>query len=368
MAVVLRRMNKMYSARIRLPKTSPKTERLITLKTRSKKVAEKRIAEVKLFETEIKNGYDVLFSWQTESGKTEFKNTTLGEIADQYTDYRKIDIESPVRPRTHVLIVQHVGHFVDHFGRSKKVTLIRQSDVDAYKIEIAQKYAATTTNINLRTLRTMWNWFKKQGYSVNEITFKQIAEPHRKPIYFSNDEFEKILKVSEPFCQEVFKVYRDTGMRLREGFNGEIHGNWLIVPPELSKGRREREIPLNDVQLKVMLELQTRSHTDATADRNNLQRSTHLPDYYSRAFKDALEKVGIVGKTFKGLRHTAALRFYLKSRDLYYVQKMLGHAHIQTTEIYSDYSLQRLAQDFPDLVETDENGMPIFTARKEVFF
>ena len=368
MAVVLRRINKMYSARIRLPKTAAKTERLITLQTRSKKIAEKRIAEVKLFETEIKNGYEVLFSWQNESGKTEFKNTTLGELADQYTAYRRIDIESPVRPRTHVLIVQHVGHFVDHFGSSKKITMIRQSDIDAYKIAIAEKFAAATTNINLRTVRTMWTWFKKQNYPVNNLTFKQIAEPHQKPLYFSNDEFEKILKVSEPFCQEVFKVYRDTGMRLREGFHGNLQGNWLIVSAQLAKGKREREIPLTDEQVKVIVKLQTTSHTDATSDRKNIQRGTHLPDYYSRAFKLALDNVGITGKSFKGLRHTAAVRFYLKTRDLFHVQRLLGHAHISTTEIYSKYSLHRLAQDFPDLVETDENGMPIFTARQEVFF
>jgi integrase len=41
------------------------------------------------------------------------------------------------------------------------------------------------------------------------------------------------------------------------------------------------------------------------------------------------------GLTFHSLRHTFAMRAYQESRDLFLVQRMLGHSSVQTTEIYA---------------------------------
>ena len=40
---------------------------------------------------------------------------------------------------------------------------------------------------------------------------------------------------------------------------------------------------------------------------------------------------------------------YLETKDLYQVCKELHHTSITTTEIYSQFSFQRLEQDFPSL-------------------
>ena len=41
------------------------------------------------------------------------------------------------------------------------------------------------------------------------------------------------------------------------------------------------------------------------------------------------------GLTFHSLRHTFAMRAYADTKDLFLVQRQLGHASIQTTEIYA---------------------------------
>lgn len=41
------------------------------------------------------------------------------------------------------------------------------------------------------------------------------------------------------------------------------------------------------------------------------------------------------GLTFHSLRHTFAMRAYQESRDLFLVQRQLGHSSVQTTEIYA---------------------------------
>ena len=42
---------------------------------------------------------------------------------------------------------------------------------------------------------------------------------------------------------------------------------------------------------------------------------------------------------------------YLETRDLYEVCKRLNHTSIKTTERYSQFSFQRLEQDFPTLIK-----------------
>lgn len=53
----------------------------------------------------------------------------------------------------------------------------------------------------------------------------------------------------------------------------------------------------------------------------------------------------------ESLRHTFAVREYLKTRDIYHVAQMMGHASVTTTEIYAKFNTRRLEQDFPDLVK-----------------
>ena len=355
--VKLRRVGngKTYYARIRLPKNASKTERLITLKTTVKSIALKRLTEVKLMEDEIRNGYEFEFSWQNELGKTQLKYSTLGELTELYKEHRRTDIDSPVRDRTYQLISDQIKRLIDHFGPTKIVTKIGQADVDIFKKTLAAKYAIATTNVCLRNIATMWRWLRKQKYQVNDLSFKQIASPHQKPIYISNPEFDEIIKISTSFNQRIFNLYRDTGMRLREAFNGVIAGSFLIVPAHLSKGGREREIPLTADQVEVVKELQAKAELTSSSDKENVRKTSQVGGHYSRVFKDACVKLGIEGKSFKSLRHTAALRFYLMSNDIFYVAKMLGHSRIETTQIYTQFSLQRLAQDFPDLINPDEN-------------
>lgn len=41
------------------------------------------------------------------------------------------------------------------------------------------------------------------------------------------------------------------------------------------------------------------------------------------------------GLTFHALRHTFAMRTYAETKDLFLVQRMLGHASVMTTEVYA---------------------------------
>ena len=68
-------------------------------------------------------------------------------------------------------------------------------------------------------------------------------------------------------------------------------------------------------------------------------------DYFSRRFKKACRAAGVNEDLhFHSLRHGAATTMIMKGALLPAVQKILGHASIQTTMIYTHPDLQSLRE------------------------
>jgi integrase len=103
----------------------------------------------------------------------------------------------------------------------------------------------------------------------------------------------------------------------------------------------------------VLIELQAKSHSKnlVATDKQNPIRGTHEAQHYSKCFHQAMEDAKLSGYRFHNLRDTCAVRHYLKTRDIYAVKTLLGHASVVMTEKYADFELRRLEQDFPDLVQ-----------------
>ena len=62
--------------------------------------------------------------------------------------------------------------------------------------------------------------------------------------------------------------------------------------------------------------------------------------------KKYLKAIGLYepGKAAHALRHSYAVALYRRKRDLRAVQKQLGHASIQTTQIYADVTREDIQE------------------------
>ncbi len=125
-----------------------------------------------------------------------------------------------------------------------------------------------------------------------------------------------------------------------------------------TKTRKQRIIPIHPRVAEVLSELQL----SINSKRSNL--SVHLPstikhqtsfvfaksnslpytkDYFSRNFKRACRKAGIDEDIhFHSLRHSAATGMINKGAPVPSVQKILGHANIATTMLYTHPDLNSL--------------------------
>lgn len=132
----------------------------------------------------------------------------------------------------------------------------------------------------------------------------------------------------------------------------------LTVPSRIGKNGRKRDIPINH-ETRTLLShyLSFRNTRSSRKDLDNFlffSHNTHRP-LSSRDFQRIVHDLSIksIGRSITPhtLRHTFATRL-LRHTNLRIVQQTLGHARIQTTQIYTHPSLSEIT------TAIDSNRLP----------
>jgi integrase len=311
-------------------------DKLIPLKTSDLKIAIKRNIEVLENLSDIKSHKEVYLYWLDDILKTE-SDISIKSIGKLYI---KTIRQNGIKESTIDIYKRMIMKFIDTNG-NLQITKITINHIDVFQglfQNESKPLSPHYCNINLRALKRFLNWCKEREYLSKIPTIKQIRVPRPEPKYINNIEYEAIMDHLSPYMNRVVHLYRSTGMRLNEALNGEIRGKYFVISAEKYKTNRTHSFPINDDLKAILVEMQDKSHRG---------------EYYSKAFKKACLKAGIHDKHFHCLRHTFALRTYLQKNDIYIVKKLLGHSSITTTEKYADFDIERLSDDFPDLVNND---------------
>ncbi len=362
MAGMKRNATGYYIARTHLPKGSHPTEIGTPLQTRDYKTALTRKIEVEKRAAEIKAGLNVSFPWMNEDQELKIVHFSLEDARRKYIKARKVDRLSK---GTMDIMENALKHFQRILKHSFPIETIGIKHIDQFKEKCHEKgpkyakedgYSNTTINIWLRNVKTFLIWLEERDMIPKCPKIKMLPTIDQIR-YLSNSQFEKILGKLDPFMQRVLFFYRETGCRLSEPFYGIIDGNFLTITAEHAKGRKARDIFLTSYLKEILLELRENTHLAPNGNMDptviKLVKKTHEIKYYSKMFKKAAIACGIDDVRFHDCRHTAALRKYLKTRDIYLVARLLGHSNIATTMIYTRFDLKRLEQDFPDLVKKE---------------
>lgn len=152
--------------------------------------------------------------------------------------------------------------------------------------------------------------------------------------YFTKEEIDSIMgAVREPLKAAV-TILANTGMRRSELYNltwkdVDFKNRRIII--QKSKSRKIRAIPMTDTVYNSLKEI------TILPKKGNYVCRPFKPDWYSRAFKSVLKKLGIKGK-LHDLRHTFASHLVINGVQLQVVQELLGHRSITTTQIYAHLS------------------------------
>ncbi|MDE3092129.1 MAG: tyrosine-type recombinase/integrase [Chloroflexota bacterium] len=187
----------------------------------------------------------------------------------------------------------------------------------------------------------------KQRGKVCELP--RMKRPDQLPVVLSREEVAKILKVTTFLKHKaVLMVAYSAGLRVGEVVRlkvSEIDSKRMQIRVTAGKGAKDRYTLLSETALTML-----RDYFRAFKPKDWLFTGDAPGDHLSersaqQVFKDAKKKAGILKPaTFHTLRHSFATHLMEDGVDTRYIQELLGHDSIKTTERYAHVTQKGMAR------------------------
>jgi len=200
-----------------------------------------------------------------------------------------------------------------------------------------------TCNLALNAIKF---FYKNALIRRKEIKISFAKRPKSTPITLTHEEILKILSVTMNYKHKLLmSLAYGAGLRLSEVINLQISDlNFLnkTIHIRNSKGAKSRfTIMPNKLYERLKLFTEKKDTFDHVFESNRGGRLN--PRTAQKIFKNALKKADIASPaTFHSLRHSFATHLLENGTSLRYIQELLGHNSIRTTQIYTHVGLKML--------------------------
>lgn len=225
-----------------------------------------------------------------------------------------------------------------------------------------RRYASSTIARKVAAIKSFFHYLRDEGIVADDPTLSLESPQVKKslPKAISVEDIEKLL--AEPAKGDSPKALRDTallevlyatGMRVTELVSLDVRDVDLQAGTILcsGKGDRERIVPIYDRALEVIDLYLKEGRPRLLAEENPEEPALFLNHRGERLTRQGLwliikhyvEAVGIQEEvTPHTLRHSFATHMLHGGAKLRDVQKLLGHANISTTQIYTQVTTDHL--------------------------
>jgi len=235
--------------------------------------------------------------------------------------------------------------------------LLKETHVDTLTTEQLRAYilyCVTQLKLSENSIHSRMNAIKfyfEQVLLRDKIFFKGIPRPKKPsslPKVFSKFDVAKLFSVvKNPKHLLMLKLCYGMGLRVSEIVNlkiTDIDSKRMLVHIEGAKGKTDRYVAL---PASILGDL--RKYFLDTHPKVYLFEGQYGGQYSVRSaqavFENAMEKAKInkaVG--IHGLRHSYATHLLESGTDMVFIQKLLGHRDIKTTEIYAKVSMRHIGK------------------------
>ncbi|OGG21766.1 hypothetical protein A3D03_01300 [Candidatus Gottesmanbacteria bacterium RIFCSPHIGHO2_02_FULL_40_13] len=196
--------------------------------------------------------------------------------------------------------------------------------------------SAESQNLFLNTIKFFYRNVVKTN---EEIEIRGAKKNKNLPVVLSRLEIEKLLEVTGNTKHRLLlSLAYGAGLRVSEVINlkvSDIDFAELTVHIKLAKGNKDRITVFPEKLLTEIKNLiANKSGNDYIFES---ERSGKLTTRTAqKVFENSLKKAGVdKDATFHSLRHSFATHLLENGVDVRYVQELLGHQNIRTTQIYT---------------------------------
>ncbi len=250
-----------------------------------------------------------------------------------------------------------LSHLNPFFG-SKTLEEISPEMISRYK---AKRYAEdakpATINRELSLAKHAfnlgfkeWEWCKENPF----CKIKMERENNARDRVLSYDEEDSLLGVCPKWVGDIVTFALHTGARLGEILEltwKDVDIFRKVVVIHQGKTGHTKTIPLTPTAMEILIEKNKVRHLHSNLVFHTVKGTRITNRNLERAFTNTLKKVNIENLRFHDLRHTFASRLAMAGKDLYLIQKLLGHREPRMVQRYAHHSIESLRSGI-DVLET----------------
>jgi site-specific recombinase XerD len=256
----------------------------------------------------------------------------LKELLEKIKDELRLQNYSQKTIKSYLVCLRDYFRFIKNVKKDPDVSLVKKYLLE--KQEAGQ--SSQTMNLYLQAIKYFYREIMK---SPIEIDLKFAKTAKRLPVVLSREEIEKIIaSIRNEKHRLMIALGYGVGLRVSEVVNLRVRDmdlDELVVHVKVAKGNKDR-ITVFPEKLKADLsEIMALQHGNEYLFES--ERGGRLSERAAQLiFEKALQKSGIQkNATFHSLRHSFAAHLLENGTDVRYVQELLGHANIRTTQIYT---------------------------------
>ena len=185
--------------------------------------------------------------------------------------------------------------------------------------------------------------------------------PKKLPVYLTKEEVDRLLDVI-PLTNKnhirnkaMVEIMYCSGLRVSELCSlkmKQVNVNERIITV-LGKGKKERSIPIREESLKYLLLYinEVRNKLKLIVDKSyvflNLKGKKISRQYFFIEIRKYAKMAGIEKEIHPhSLRHSFATHLLENGADLRVVQELLGHTNIETTQIYTHLTNEKILNEY----------------------
>lgn len=205
--------------------------------------------------------------------------------------------------------------------------------------------SASTLNVAINALKLYYRDFMKRRFFVD---IKTVKKDKKLPTILSKEEMKRIIDMMvNPNHKLILEFLYATGIRVSELVNmkvGDLDLDRGLCYVRQGKGRKDR---ITIISKKLSRELsavignkrlEEYLFTTVSNNRYNIRTIQKIVSHASD--RAGINKI-VSAHTF---RHSFATHLLEAGTDIRYIQKLLGHKRLETTQIYTRVSIQKLEE------------------------
>lgn len=294
-----------------------------------------------------------------------FAVVKIEEAIQRFADH--ITVERHLSPTTVRYYVREAEDFAQYLA-SQEVTDIEKIepyDVRDWLMVQMEKNSPATVKKKLAALSAWMTYLRKNKYLARDImaSVSIPQQPTRQPIFFRESEVEHIYDDIYPPTYEgalaklVLRMLYETGMRRSELASLTVQDVNLskLTIKVLGKGSKERIIPIenelaHNISQYLALRDEKMAEEKAADSRRLLINSKGRPVSDSMIYSIVEQYMPTLSNADRVsphvFRHTFATHMLNEGADINAVKELLGHSSLDSTEIYTHMSRERLKETY----------------------